>query len=111
MAKIGGLWFLLLGIAMIWFSLFIQSKNDSAKMSLFIIVGSVFIMIGTFKLIKKIILKDIKTPVQNQQRSQNQSQQQNPFQRQQPQIIRCPNCGARNYATNPFCSYCKMRFR
>lgn len=111
MAKIGGLWFLLLGIAMVSFSLFVQSKNNSAKMSLFILTGSVFIMIGTFKLVKGMILKDVNLPPQQLKKVQPIQQQKIPPQQNAPPMMQCPRCGSRNYASNPFCAYCRLKFK
>jgi len=57
MQKIGGVWFLVLGIVMVGFSGYVQNKNPDAKMMIFIIVGAGFIAIGTFKLVSKAILQ------------------------------------------------------
>lgn len=141
MQKIGGVWFLLLGIAMVGFSSYVQNKNPEAKMLLFIIVGAVFIAIGTFKLVSKAILqghtKDSKPEVsprlaelqrQKQQammqierdkqayanNQQVRSQQSStPSVSSQPpsRIIACPKCFAQNYSSNNFCYSCGSRLR
>ena len=112
--KIHGLVYLVIGIAMIAITLFVQSKVQGSSIVFFIYVGIVFLIIGIYKLVTKYILgkeknenitkelglhkrKYMKELLHNNDYTQNTGNK---------KIILCPNCSAKHYDTSNYCHKC-----
>lgn len=120
--KISGLVFLVIGIVVILFSLFVQSVNPEANLIFFIIAGGLFIAYGVFKLVSKVITgtdpKDAQKPVISESIVQKlvknkdlEAVNMQMAQRQKPTITVCSRCGSKNYSTNNFCYNCGNRLK
>ncbi len=98
--KIPGTLWLIFGLAISIFSQIVKSKQDgnTAAMQLFFYIGLLFIVIGIFKIVIKLVLNpkkenyiDTNIPTESNEKFK---------------IILCPKCKAKNYASFNYCRNC-----
>ena len=118
MVKISPWAWLIIGLAMSLFSMFVQSKAEDSKLILFLVAGIVFVIIGIFKLVMRFITKEEKgTPPMGQAQSQPEDFDQLmrkkmiEQQLQAKSILACPRCGTRHYNTSNFCHLCGTKLK
>jgi len=94
----GWLW-LIFGLAISIFAQIVMSNQENpTAMQLFFYIGLVFIAIGVFKIIIKIMLKPKESKYEKKEAL---SEQNNKF-----KVILCPNCKAKNYNSFNYCRNC-----
>jgi len=102
--KISGFIWLLAGIFMIGFSLFINSRVDSQKLSLFVWVGIFFSIIGIYKIIVWL------PTIQKKPKLAKENFQHQPAQKPPAQFVKfCANCGTALRHFDKFCMKCGSR--
>ena len=117
MAKIHGITYIIIGIAVILMSWFSNARSDSNSMTLFIYVGIIFVIIGIIKIFILFIKKqnEPKTHHSVEHHSQQHHQIHQVHQKVKSQTfpghITCPSCHARNAAHSNFCMRCGYMFR
>ena len=105
--KIHGIAYLIIGAILSFVSKYIDTKRNSASLTLFFYIGLAFITIGIFKLLVSFILRE-KIPKPEKQTIQtvlaNKPQQ-------PAQIKTCPYCHSTVNPANNFCYNCGARLR
>ncbi len=109
MAKIPGIVYVVLGIAIAWFARYVDTRTENQGMILFFYAGIVLIAIGVFKTITKYIMKDTEKPEKETNISEEEKKIKETI--QQRKIIMCPMCGTKHYATSNYCHMCSTKLR
>jgi len=110
--KIPGPVYLILGLIVTGLSWFIDSKTESS-FALFFYIGLVFLAVGVFKTIVKIIIpkQDEQPFAQKPQQQTQQKIQQQPQQNNNSNLKYCPRCRVQVSLSNNFCYNCGTRLR
>ncbi len=109
MPKIPGIVFVAAGIAIAWFSRYVDARTENQGMILFFYAGIVLIAIGVFKIITKMIMKDQEKPEKETNISEEEKKIRETIEKRR--IIMCGMCGTRHYATSNYCHMCGTKLK
>jgi len=118
-------WFVyvVVGVLVSGYAKLVQVKNPgNTAMTLFFYIGIVLVLVGFGKLgIRKTVKKEEKEQrvekasfareLSDQQRRWEREQQRSLYHPAQHNIIVCPRCGTKHYATSNFCHKCGARLK
>jgi len=110
--KIPGWLWLIAGIGVAVLSKVISARDASnaAAMTLFFYVGLLFIAVGIFKILIKVILSNKKNKIIVNKRSKKISSEKN-NKGNRYEVIYCSNCGSKNYAFFNYCQNCGKKLK
>jgi len=101
--KLPGILWLIFGLAISVFAQIVMSKQENpTAMQLFFYIGLLFVAIGIFKIVLKIMLK----PKESKYEEKNISEQDEKF-----KVIFCPKCKVKNYSSFNYCRNCGTKLR
>ena len=101
--KIHGLVYLVIGAIVVFFTMYVESRNEDAGMTFFLYVGYLFLAIGVFKILKGLLLREKKENNINKEIKFSDNYKK--------KIISCHVCSVRHYSNSNYCHMCGTKLR
>ena len=101
--KIHPIVYIIVGLAVVFFTRYVESRSEDAGMTFFLYVGFLFLAIGLFKLIILFLFKEKKANVIKQENNHKAVAKK--------KIISCQTCGVKHYSNSNYCHMCGTKLR